>query len=194
MPKIFSKFLTAFITLKAMKLNSKIILLSILAATCACTLFNDKVVDLSINSTPSGATIFVDGQNYGRTPAVISIEPKTHDIILAKEGYGSTSFAPEVWWGKGRTDVNGNITRDGTRCLTDFLTASLWFLNSSRCGDFKQKQYFINIPKTVKSVDNDAGFERRPAAINYYNQDIIADPEYQKWNSYQGYNQQQYRR
>ena len=140
-----------------MQILSKAALAATIMIISSCSLFNDREVDLAINSAPSGANIFIEGRNYGTTPKIIKIEPKPYEIILTKEKYGSTSFRTEIWFGKGRRDVDGKITGDGKRCLTDFVSATFWFLNSSKCGDFKQKQYFVMIPYS----DKDGGYEVR---------------------------------
>ncbi|MBM5783017.1 MAG: PEGA domain-containing protein, partial [Pelagibacterales bacterium] len=126
-----------------MKLSKVALLSSLLISASSCAFFNDRTVDLGINSMPSGADIVIDGKHYGKTPAILNLEPKKHNIVLTKEGYGSTSFSPEIWWGAIRTDVNGNRASDGTRCFFDMMTVIFSFnaYNSSKCGDFKEKQH-----------------------------------------------------
>ena len=130
-----------------MKTVRNLSLLSLLGLLASCAFFNSKTVDLAVNSNPPGADIFIEGRNYGRTPAVINVEPKKYLVTLTKEGYGSAVFNTEVW-GTIRTDVNGNTTSDGTRCLLDSISV-LFFFNvfTQNCADFKQKEYFINIPR-----------------------------------------------
>lgn len=134
-----------------------------------------------MNSNPTGANIFIEGKNYGQTPAVISVEPKAYDVVLTKEGYGSTSFKTDIWWGTVRTDANGERTADGTRCLLDMLGLVFSFnaYNAAKCGDFKQKQYSITIPRTGAAPAN-----------GYYNQNNSANYPNPSWQA----NPQQYRR
>lgn len=169
-----------------MKLFRQLALLSLLTAASSCAFFNSKTVDVSFGSNPAGANIFIEGRNYGQTPATINIEPKEYNVTLVKEGYGSANLKTEIWYGTVRTDVNGNRTGDGTRCILDMLTVLFSFnsWNSTRCGDFKQKQYFVTIPhfgNTGASNGSMIGVGQRPAdMINYYyNQDNAAQGAYQ---------------
>ena len=146
-----------------------------LEMTASCAFFNDKTVDLSIGSNPPGADIFIEGRNYGKTPATINVEPKDYTVTLTKEGYGSSNFNTPIWWGTLRTDVSGTRTGDGTRCMLDMMSVIFFFnsYNSTRCGDFKQKQYFITIPNTGNpaSSNNNSmmNMSRSPQEmINYY--------------------------
>jgi len=138
-----------------MKISRFVILFSILAASSSCAFFNANVVDLAVNSNPAGADIFIEGRSYGKTPTVINVAPRKYLVTLSKDGYGSAVFNTETW-GTIRTDVNGNTTADGKRCLADML-GMIFFFNafSEKCADFKQKEYFINIPRSAgASVDN----------------------------------------
>jgi len=130
-----------------MKIFRLIALFSLLSAASSCAFFNSRTVDLAINSNPPGADIFIEGRSYGVTPTVINIEPKKYIVTLTKDGYGSAVFNTEVW-GTIRTDVNGNTTSDGTRCLLDTVGVVFFFnVFTTKCADFKQKEYFINIPR-----------------------------------------------
>ena len=68
------------------------ILLSALTLSFSlCGCFDDKPVNnnakLTINSTPSGATLIINGLEVGKTPASFEIVPGTHLIKLTKNGY-----------------------------------------------------------------------------------------------------------
>ena len=130
-----------------MKTIRQLSLFALLSLLASCAFFNGKTVDLAVNSNPPGADVVIEGRNFGKTPTVINVEPKPYLITLTKEGYGSAVFNTETW-GTIRTDVSGNTTSDGTRCLMDTVSV-LFFFNvfSDRCADFKQKEYFINIPR-----------------------------------------------
>jgi PEGA domain len=128
--------------------------LGALAILSSCAFFNDKTVEVAFNSNPPGASIFIDGVNYGQTPATLNIEPKQYRVNLVKEGYGSATISTDIWWGTIRTDVDGNRTSDGTRCFLDMMSLVFSFnaYNAKRCGDFKQKQYFATIPYTGQNA------------------------------------------
>ncbi len=163
-----------------MKKIRQLYLISLLVLVSSCAFFNSKTVDLAINSNPPGADVFIEGRNYGRTPTVINVEPRKYAVTLTKEGYGSAVFNTEVW-GTIRTDVNGNTTPDGNRCLLDTVSV-LFFFNvfTDKCADFKQKEYFINIPRlgpAASQYDNSSmlGIGNNPGnMVNYYyGQDVM---------------------
>lgn len=159
-----------------MKLRTALIL-AVIPFASSCAFFNSKTVDVAINSTPTGASVFIDGKNYGVTPLTLNIEPNPYNAVLVKEGYGSTNLNMEIWYGTIRTTIDGETTSDGTRCFLDMMTLVFSFnaWNKTRCGDFKQKQYNVVIPRTASLQNNSTmGIGQRPADMipYYYNQDL----------------------
>lgn len=176
-----------------MKISRLTILLSILVASSSCAFFNGKTVDLAINSNPAGADIFIEGRSYGVTPTVINVAPRRYLVTLSKDGYGSAVFNTDVW-GTIRTDVNGNTTADGKRCLAD--TVSIFFFFNvfyERCADFKQKEYFINIPRSnaasagSQSPVVGAGANPNNMINYYYGQNGAPQGNAPVQNPYRGY-------
>lgn len=56
-----------------------------------------KVGGLSIKTEPQGATVYIDGKNYGLTPLdVYDIEVGKHEILITKEGYKSIIKEVEI--------------------------------------------------------------------------------------------------
>ncbi len=53
-------------------------------------------VKMHVNSKPSGATVKVDSQESGVTPAVIPIAPGKHSLEFSKEGYAPASTPVDV--------------------------------------------------------------------------------------------------
>ncbi|NCA28283.1 MAG: PEGA domain-containing protein [Proteobacteria bacterium] len=126
----------------------KLLNLALIYFLSSCSFFNHKNVELSIDSSPRGAEIYINQQFYGNTPALIKIEPKNHIVSLNLNGYGGSSFQTPVFWGSIRTDADGSINADGVRCLLDLVSVIFSFqAYSGKCADFKQKQYKISIPK-----------------------------------------------
>ena len=118
----------------------------------SCSFFNKKTVEIKVDSSPQGAEIFINNQNFGETPAVINIPAKDGIIILNKRGYGTASFNTPVFIGSIRTNANGSINADGVRCLLD-MASVIFFFNAytGKCSDFKEKQYKISIPNNYSS-------------------------------------------
>lgn len=126
----------------------KLLNLALIYFLSSCSFFNHKTVELSIDSSPRGAEIYINQQFYGNTPALIKIEPKNHIVSLNLNGYGGSSFQTPVFWGSIRTNADGSINADGVRCLLDLVSVVFSFqAYSGKCADFKQKQYKISIPK-----------------------------------------------
>ena len=154
-----------------------VLILALIPFVSSCAFFNGKKVDVAINSTPSGADVFIEGKNYGRTPLTLNIEPKPYSAVLVKEGYGSANLNMEIWYGTIRTTIDGERTADGTRCFLDMMSLVFSFnaWSPSKCGDFKEKNYNVAIPKSSSySKNSTMGTGQKPADMipYYYNQDI----------------------
>jgi len=80
-----------------MKIFKKIVLICLLNLAFSCAYKNSKTVDVTIDSNPRGADIFIEGKYYGKTPKLINIEPKNYLVSLNKEGYGSAQLQLESW-------------------------------------------------------------------------------------------------
>jgi hypothetical protein len=157
-----------------MKLFYNLTLAILLGTASSCAMiFNEKTVDVAIGSNPPGADIFIEGRNYGKTPATIKIEPKKYNVILTKEGYGSTRLDLDYWV----TLRNGN-------CVADVIGAMLIipyysFYWSGYCNDFKQKENFVTIPHNLSAASGSSGASMMGTGNNpsnminyYYNQDL----------------------
>jgi hypothetical protein len=58
-----------------------------LSSGCA-TLFAPGPDKLQVNSTPSGARVFLDSQEVGRTPALLTLDRKLHQGVIRVEAPG----------------------------------------------------------------------------------------------------------
>jgi len=129
---------------------------------------------VTINSNPSGADIFIEGRNYGQTPATIRLEAKNQTVVLTKEGYGSAQLQLEalasIKNGKCAADMAGAI-------LIVPLYSALW---SGYCNEFKEKEYFVNIPNIGAPAAGQGrgtpmvgtGNDPKQMIDYYYNQDM----------------------
>jgi hypothetical protein len=93
-----------------------------------------KAVSLTVNSTPQGAILSVDGKEAGATPQVITIGPGHHTLIFTKEGFTSGSFPLDI----STNDISGGSVsyelgapsfdtielRDGTVLNGDLISIS----------------------------------------------------------------------
>lgn len=62
-----------------------------------------KVITLTVNSSPQGATLKLDGTEQGTTPRIISLGAGKHILTFAKEGFTAGNFPLEI----GPNDVSG---------------------------------------------------------------------------------------
>lgn len=53
---------------------------------------SSKVISLTVNSTPQGAMLSVDGTEVGITPRMIGVSPGHHTLKFVKEGFNTGSF------------------------------------------------------------------------------------------------------
>ncbi len=148
-----------------MKLFRVLSLFALLVASSSCALMmNDKNDQVSIKSSPSGADIFIDGKNYGQTPATLTLEAKNSTVVLVKEGYGSAKLELQAW----AAIKNGACSAD---MLGAMLLVPLYsFQYSGKCNEFKEEEYFVTIPRTGNAGKNSLmGAGNSPAnMINYY--------------------------
>ena len=55
-----------------------------------------KTVTLTVNSTPQGALLKVDGNEAGTTPRTITVGPGHHLLVFSKEGFNHGTFPLEI--------------------------------------------------------------------------------------------------
>lgn len=93
-----------------------------------------KSVSITVNSTPQGAALAVDGNQVGVTPRMISVGPGHHTLTFAKEGFTAGTFPLDI----SRDDVSGGTVsyelgapswdsielRDGTVVNGDLVSIS----------------------------------------------------------------------
>jgi hypothetical protein len=62
-----------------------------------------KTITLTVNSTPQGALLKVDGAEAGTTPRMITVGAGKHTLTFSKEGFAAGNFPLEI----SRDDVSG---------------------------------------------------------------------------------------
>ena len=62
-----------------------------------------KFVSLTVNSTPQGANLRLDGTEVGVTPRIVNVGAGKHSLVFSKEGFMVGTFPLEI----GRDDVSG---------------------------------------------------------------------------------------
>ena len=62
-----------------------------------------RTIQMTVNSTPQGALLKVDGTEVGNTPRMITVGPGKHTLTFSKEGFVAGNFPLEI----SRDDVSG---------------------------------------------------------------------------------------
>ncbi len=112
----------------------------------ACSFANKSTVTVPINSNPPGATVMIDGRNYGQTPAFVELKPsKNYLATISKRGYGSVNVNMETWY-----SVRDGQGADGGRCMMDLPVLGIpYFIvllfAPEKCSSFKQSDYFVDL-------------------------------------------------
>lgn len=150
-----------------MKLARQLALVALLSLTSSCALmFNDKQAEVVINSIPLGADIFINGKNYGKTPATLKLEAINQTAVISKEGYGSVQLKLETWY----SAKNGKCLADAVGTM---FIVPIFSFTSGKCSEFKEKEYLVNIPNAggigMGRDGSMVGSGNRPQdMINYY--------------------------
>lgn len=129
-----------------MKFSRQLAILATASLLSSCALIaNDKNDQITINSNPPGADIFVEGKNYGKTPATIKIEAKNQTVVLNKEGYGSAQLNLETWYSM----KNAACSADALGTMLIVPSLSFFY---GKCTEFKEKEYMVNIPNLARNT------------------------------------------
>jgi len=97
-----------------------------------------------ITSTPSSASVYIDGSYYGKTPMTVSLYPGSHQVVLKLAGYND--YSTSVWVNAGQsqslpismsTAIYGSITVNSVPYAKVYMdSAQLGTTNSA--GVFQQ--------------------------------------------------------
>ena len=104
--------------------SSLILFMLFTASISGCsTLLSDKSQIVTFQSTPTGATVSVNGTKIGVTPITTLIEKKSGQILtISKEGYKTFSTAMtttiDAWFWV-------NILNTGIGSITDLVTGEM---------------------------------------------------------------------
>jgi hypothetical protein len=66
----------------------------------------ERMIAITVNSIPQGATFKVDGTESGTTPKIVRLSPGKHTLEFSKEGFAPGKFPVEV----GPDDVSGSVS------------------------------------------------------------------------------------
>ena len=102
----------------------------------SATIFSGGTQAISIESLPSGATVYVDGQLRGTTPMSVMMDKSltAHSIRVQKEGYATSNLVMEKSF-----DPVAILNIFWDLSTTDFLTGSLM--------EYSPNNYMIQLKK-----------------------------------------------
>ncbi len=83
---------------------------------------------VSFNSSPSGATVFINGNKYGQTPLSVVLNPGNYRVEASMPGYRNSAYDIVV---DGDKRVNFNLIQDRYVILSLPVGASVW-VNGNR--------------------------------------------------------------
>ncbi|WP_020402215.1 PEGA domain-containing protein [Gracilimonas tropica] len=104
-------------------------LLVLFVLTGCGTIFKGSSADVKVNSTPAGASVWIDGINKGTTPQTLSLKrDKNYVLEFRKDGYENVRIAVNKKFDIG-TSVVGNIFSWGiVGILVDLGTGAAYSL------------------------------------------------------------------
>ena len=149
------------------------LLIAVLFIINACSFANKSTITVPINSSPPGADVYVEGKNFGQTPAFVELTPdRNYKATISKEGYESVEIDMEAWY-----SLRGGSGADGKRCMMDVGSFILpYFIvllfSPEKCGSFKQSDYFVDLgtKKKVNNINQNQQINNRQMNNNGYHQ------------------------
>lgn len=129
-----------------MKNLIKLFSVSALILVNACSFANKSTLTVPVNSNPPGASVIIDGRNYGQTPAFVELKPsKNYKATIMKDGYAPATIDMETWW-----SVRNGEGADGGRCIADSIPFAIpYFIvaifSPEKCASFKKDDYYVDL-------------------------------------------------
>ena len=120
------------------------------AQSCGFThgvFFDKKEVNISFNTYPDGASVWLNGKNFGKTPITTNLIPNGYyDVVFIKDGYSTKEFR-----------INPIYSRNGF-CKADtmgsFLIIPLFSAFSTYCRTFPDRNIFKPLDKVTRGNVN----------------------------------------
>ncbi len=148
----------------------------------ACSFANSSTVRVPINSNPPGASVTIDGKNYGQTPVFAELKPsKNYKATISKAGFTPATIDMETWY-----SLRDGDGADGKRCMADVGSFVLpYFIvllfAPEKCGSFKQSDFFVDL--SANAIPGYQDQNNQPSNQGQYNQ---YNPNYNQQNQYGG--------
>jgi len=124
----------------------KIITPFLIFSITSCSFLNNPHVEVTIDSDPIGAKIYIDDIYYGNTARVVKVVPdKSRNLRLEKDGYETINIEmkPKFSMRKGRE----GSARCNLDLLGSFLILPIIGLKSVYCRSFTEELYNVELLK-----------------------------------------------
>ncbi len=108
---------------------------SISSLFASATLFHGSTQNISINSQPNGANVYVDGQLMGTTPVTLSLKKGKYSTIEIR----NKCYKPVTLPLQKTFDPVAILDIFWDLSTTDFITGNLW--------EYSPNHYFIKLQK-----------------------------------------------
>jgi hypothetical protein len=119
----------------------------ILAVMIISSSVGPKTGSISVTSSPSGASVYLDGSPKGTTPKTITgVSAGPYTIKLSKSGYNDYTRTRSVKAGK-RIKINANLISVGPKTGSIYVTSS-----PSAASVYLDGYYKCTTPKTITGV------------------------------------------
>ena len=113
------------------------LVISIFAVTGCASIMKGTSQVLTFTSEPEGATVIIDGKEFGKTPLDIKLKKnKYSNVMFKKEGYKSRSAIIEKQF-------------DGIALINVFWDLSTTDLITGAIFEYSPSQYYIELKKAV---------------------------------------------
>lgn len=132
-----------------MVVSARFLNLIIVFLVTSCSFLNDPSVQVTIDSDPAGAKIYVDDVYYGTTAKAINVVPtkKNRHLRIEKDGYKAVDIEMESKFSmrRGREGYS-NCKMD---LLGSFFILPIFGLKSVNCRSFTKELYSVELSAVV---------------------------------------------
>jgi TolB-like protein len=108
-----------------------------------------KAYDFHIASNPAGATVYVDGTDWGSAPVTAKLEPGKHQLVLQKEGYADTRSFVNVET-EGEVAIDLISLADSGTAIPAFDRISLLLVPFKNIGSDEHDRWKTVFPDSLK--------------------------------------------
>ena len=123
--------------------HSILLVLATLLTTGCATIVRGTKQEMTFDSNPKGAQVFINDKMVGETPLTLKVDRKEKTkVIVKKEGYSEKSFSLETEEKMGWM-IGGNLISSGTTGTTTDLLSGAYL-------EYSPDSYYIDLVKSAE--------------------------------------------